>query len=74
MTRPKRIFKARFCYHVTVRCNNREFQLIRDECREILLRTIQNRRVHSRSNAPTSSIKKTSVDGVGVTVQGQNRR
>jgi putative transposase len=29
-----------FCYHLTVRCNNREFRLIRNECREILLYAI----------------------------------
>lgn len=47
MTRPKRSFKTGFCYHVTVRCNNREFWLMRDECREFLLYAIQNRRVHN---------------------------
>ncbi|HZG38876.1 MAG TPA: transposase [Nodosilinea sp.] len=28
------------CYHITIRCNNREFRLIRDECREVLLYAI----------------------------------
>ena len=41
MARLKRSFRAGFCYHVTVRCNNREFRLIRDECREILLYAIE---------------------------------
>jgi putative transposase len=41
MARPKRSFQTGFCYHVTVRCNNREFRLIRDECREILLYAIE---------------------------------
>ena len=41
MARPKRSFQAGFCYHVTVRCNNREFRLIRDECREILLYALE---------------------------------
>ncbi|MBD2425997.1 transposase [Phormidium sp. FACHB-1136] len=41
MARSKRSFKTGFCYHVTVRCNNREFRLIRDECREILLYALE---------------------------------
>ncbi|MFN7714946.1 MAG: transposase, partial [Pseudanabaenaceae cyanobacterium] len=32
--------KADHCYHVTVRCNNREFRLTRLECREVLLYAI----------------------------------
>jgi putative transposase len=32
-----RLFISGNCYHVTVRCNNREFQLVRLECREVLL-------------------------------------
>ncbi|MBD2460665.1 transposase [Oscillatoria sp. FACHB-1407] len=32
-----RNLKAEYCYHITMRCNNREFRLIRLECREILL-------------------------------------
>jgi putative transposase len=26
-----------FCYHVTTRCNNREFKLIHRECREVFI-------------------------------------
>jgi len=37
MPRPLRELKPGYCYHITVRCNNREFRLIRDECREVLL-------------------------------------
>ncbi len=40
MSRQPRELKADYCYHVTVRCNNREFRLIRDECREVLLYAI----------------------------------
>jgi len=43
-----RSFVSGFCYHVTVRCNNREFRcnnrefrLLRRECREVLLYAIQ---------------------------------
>ncbi|TVQ07396.1 MAG: transposase [Leptolyngbya sp. DLM2.Bin27] len=41
MTRLPRELKAGFCYHVTTRCNNREFRLLRDECREVLLYAIE---------------------------------
>jgi putative transposase len=41
MSRQPRNLKAGYCFHVTVRCNNREFRLIRDECREVLLYAIQ---------------------------------
>jgi putative transposase len=37
MPRLPREFKIDHCYHITVRCNNREFRLTRDECREVLL-------------------------------------
>ncbi len=37
MPRSYRTLKAEFCYHITTRCNNREFRLTRLECREILL-------------------------------------
>ncbi len=37
MPRKPRLLKPGFCYHVTVRCNNREFRLIRHECREVFL-------------------------------------
>jgi putative transposase len=40
MPRPPRQLVSGYCYHVTVRCNNREFRLIRDECREVLLYAI----------------------------------
>lgn len=32
-----RLFISDYCYHVTMRCNNREFKLVRLECREVLL-------------------------------------
>jgi putative transposase len=35
MPRPPRQWVSGYCYHVTVRCNNREFRLIRDKYREI---------------------------------------
>jgi putative transposase len=37
MPRHRRLLQEGFCYHVTVRCNNREFRLTRLECREVLL-------------------------------------
>jgi putative transposase len=40
MPRPPRELKPGFCYHITIRCNNREFRLLRDECREVLLYAI----------------------------------
>jgi putative transposase len=39
--RKVRLFFSGQCYHVTVRCNNREFNLLRKHCREVLLYTIQ---------------------------------
>lgn len=41
MSRKPRELISGYCYHITVRCNNREFRLIRDECREVLLFSIQ---------------------------------
>jgi REP element-mobilizing transposase RayT len=41
MSRLPRELKHNFCYHVTTRCNNREFHLIRDEYREVLLYALQ---------------------------------
>jgi putative transposase len=41
MPRKPRELKPKFCYHITTRCNNREFRLIKDECREILLFAIK---------------------------------
>lgn len=35
MPRPQRELKSGFCYHITTRCNNREFRLTRLECREV---------------------------------------
>jgi putative transposase len=37
-----RLFVLGNCYHVTVRCNNRKFRLVRQECREVLLYAIEN--------------------------------
>jgi hypothetical protein len=37
VSRQPRNLKPEFCYHITVRCNNREFRLTRFECREVLL-------------------------------------
>ena len=41
MPRPKRDLQPDHCYHVTVRCNNREFLLTSKECREVLLYAIK---------------------------------
>lgn len=41
MPRPNRILYPDFCYHITIRCNNREFRLTRYECRAVLLYAIQ---------------------------------
>ncbi|MEB3882156.1 transposase [Lyngbya sp. CCY1209] len=41
MPRPSRILKPGYCYHITVRCNNREFKLTRLECRKVLLYAIK---------------------------------
>ncbi|MDJ0734369.1 MAG: transposase [Nostocaceae cyanobacterium] len=40
MPRPHRHFQPGFCYHITTRCNNREFRLTRFECREVFLYAI----------------------------------
>ena len=37
MPRKPRELKSGYCYHVTVRCNNREFRLTRHECRQVFL-------------------------------------
>ncbi|MFB2834368.1 transposase [Floridanema evergladense] len=37
MPRPRRQIQPGYCYHITVRCNNREFKLHQRECREVLL-------------------------------------
>ncbi|MGF1499080.1 MAG: transposase [Elainellaceae cyanobacterium] len=41
MSRSPRQLHPDYCYHVTVRCNNREFRLTRFECRELLLFAIK---------------------------------
>ena len=41
MARPPRDLQPNWCYHITTRCNNREFRLTRLECREILLYALQ---------------------------------
>ena len=41
IARPKRSFQTGFCYPVTVQCNNREFRLIREACRKVLLYAIE---------------------------------
>lgn len=41
MSRPHRSFALGYCYHITMRCNNREFRLTRVECRKVLLYAIQ---------------------------------
>ena len=41
MPRKPRDLQPDYCYHVTVRCNNREFHLASKECREVLLYAIK---------------------------------
>jgi putative transposase len=41
MPRSPRQIKADYCYHITTRCNNRDFRLNRDECRELLLYALE---------------------------------
>ena len=41
MARAPRQFQKNYCYHITTRCNNREFRLTRFECRELLLFAIR---------------------------------
>ena len=40
MSRKPRNLQPRYSYHITCRCNNREFKLIRRECREVILYAI----------------------------------
>jgi putative transposase len=40
MARLPHDLKPGYCYHIIVRCNNREFHLTRLECREVLLYAI----------------------------------
>lgn len=41
MARQPRELRPGYSYHVTTRCNNREFRLTRLECREVLLYTVR---------------------------------
>ncbi|MEM9213026.1 MAG: transposase [Cyanobacteria bacterium P01_F01_bin.150] len=41
MPRQPRDLKPGYCYHITTRCNNREFLLYRQECREVFLYAIK---------------------------------
>ncbi|MEH1826564.1 MAG: transposase [Nostoc sp.] len=41
MPRSRRHFQSGFCYHITTRCNNREFRLVCLECREVFLYAIK---------------------------------
>lgn len=44
MPRPQRKLEPNLCHHITVRCNNREFNLIRQECRDLMLNAIHQAR------------------------------
>ena len=41
MSRKQRTLKSGYVYHVTTRCNNREFKLSRRDCREVFLYAIK---------------------------------
>ncbi len=41
MPRQPRKLTAGYSYHITTRCNNREFKLSRRECREVFLYAIK---------------------------------
>jgi putative transposase len=41
MPRKQRDLHPGYCYHITTRCNNREFRLTRFECRKVLLCTVK---------------------------------
>ncbi len=41
MSRAKRDLKSGYCYHITTRCNNREFRLTRHECRQVFIYTLK---------------------------------
>ncbi|MHC5673026.1 transposase [Nostoc sp.] len=41
MPRQPRQIQPGYCYHITTRCNNREFYLNRRECREVFLFAIK---------------------------------
>ena len=40
MPRQPRLLKSGYSYHITTRCNNREFNLTRHECREVFIYTL----------------------------------
>ena len=46
MPRQPRELKTGYCYHITMRCNNRDFRLNRFECKELLLYVIE--RCHTK--------------------------
>jgi putative transposase len=41
MPRQRRDLQPGYCYHITTRCNNREFRLIHQECRNVFLFAIK---------------------------------
>jgi putative transposase len=41
MPRSPRQLQSDYCYHITVRCNNRDFRLQKDESKEVLLYALQ---------------------------------
>ena len=41
MPRQSRQLQPGYCYHITTRCNNREFRLTRLECRQVFLYAIK---------------------------------
>jgi putative transposase len=41
MPRKPRELKPQYCYHITTRCNNRDFRLTRSECKQVLLFAIE---------------------------------
>ncbi|MFB2968396.1 transposase [Aerosakkonema sp. BLCC-F183] len=45
MSRLPRQLQLGYCYHITTRCNNREFRLTRSECRQVLLYAIEKARL-----------------------------
>jgi len=40
MPRSQRLLESNICHHITVRCNNREFNLVRHQCRDLMLNAI----------------------------------
>ncbi|WP_375335929.1 transposase [Microcoleus sp. FACHB-831] len=42
--RQPRELKPEYCYHITTRCNSREFRLTRLECRQMLIYAIKKAR------------------------------